>query len=201
MAIRDNVVSREDADVLDSILRNRALPGVLVFDSKGTLEFINQDARRMLAIINTKSHVSEEGEFIPEEIHELYRAARDKEGKDEFEAHCPGGTIFCNGDSYAIRAVDLYRVQTNDSPERVMVIIDKCSMSRSIKVDLDAVQKRFGLTDRELQVTEAIVTGATNSEISERLMISEHTVKDYVKRIIRKTGVKNRSSILCRIMG
>jgi len=67
-------------------------------------------------------------------------------------------------------------------------------------VNLEAAKQRFDLTRREVEVVEAVINGATNHDIAELLSISEHTVKDYVKRIIRKTGVKNRSSILCRIM-
>lgn len=196
----DYVFSGEDGDSLESVIKNRALPGVLVFDFDGRLEFINEDARRMLSIINAKSHVSDESALIPEEINNIFKAARAKESRGNIESHCPNGTFLCNGNRYAIRAVELYRAHTEESPARVMVIIDRCSMGRSLNVNLRGARERFGLTERELQVTEAIINGATNSDISRLLSISEHTVKDYVKRVIRKTGVKNRSSILCRIM-
>jgi DNA-binding CsgD family transcriptional regulator len=193
-------LSLEDRERVDKVLRNRALPGVLIFDREGRLEYISNDARRMLAIINTESHISDEAARIPEEIYSLYRATRRNETLDKVESHCPNGTFCCKGEQYAIRAVDLYKVQTDECPECLMVIIDKCPLGRSLNADLEGAKKRFGLTNRELQVTKEIINGASNHDISQFLFISEHTVKDYVKRVIRKIGVKNRSSILCKIM-
>lgn len=48
------------------------------------------------------------------------------------------------------------------------------------------------LTKREMEVLQEIVDGATNQEISVRLVISERTVKNHVSRILAKLNVKNR---------
>lgn len=182
------------------VIRERALPGALVFDKSGRLLYISTEARKILTIINSKNHISEEVNLIPDEIHSLYETAREKTPSLEPENHCPAGTFFCNGQRYAIRAFDLFETNKDEVPECVMIIIDKCALGRSATFDYRRVKARFGLTDRELQVTEAITRGDTNQEISKALSISEHTVKDYVKKIIRKLDVKNRSSILCKII-
>lgn len=49
------------------------------------------------------------------------------------------------------------------------------------------------LTDRELEVLRMVAGGATNSEISETLDISPHTVKSHVVHIFNKLGVNDRT--------
>ena len=53
-------------------------------------------------------------------------------------------------------------------------------------------KNNFGLTTRELDVVEAIVSGLTNKEIAGKYSISEQTVKHHLKKIFDKVGVSNR---------
>lgn len=48
------------------------------------------------------------------------------------------------------------------------------------------------LTDRELEVFDAIAQGLSNAEISALLFLSEATVKTYVTRILAKLGLRDR---------
>lgn len=52
------------------------------------------------------------------------------------------------------------------------------------------------LTPREGQVLRLIVSGASNTEIAEDLVVSVETVKSHVKRILRKLGAVNRSAAI-----
>jgi len=52
--------------------------------------------------------------------------------------------------------------------------------------------KPFGLTDRELQITSAVVSGRTNKDIASKFDISEDTVKHHLSNIFDKTGVSTR---------
>jgi DNA-binding NarL/FixJ family response regulator len=49
------------------------------------------------------------------------------------------------------------------------------------------------LTARQEQVLRLMADGATNAEIANRLVVSEHTVKSHVKHILRELGVANRT--------
>ena len=48
------------------------------------------------------------------------------------------------------------------------------------------------LTPREVEVLEEIETGASNAEIAKRLYVSENTVKNHIKHILRKLNAENR---------
>lgn len=51
---------------------------------------------------------------------------------------------------------------------------------------------RSELTPRELDVLQVLVTGASNREIAEQLVISDNTVKNHVRNILSKLGLNNR---------
>jgi two-component system nitrate/nitrite response regulator NarL len=55
-----------------------------------------------------------------------------------------------------------------------------------------APQRSFGLTERELQVIQAIVDGCTNREIARQFFISQQTVKHHLNKIFDKVGVSSR---------
>ncbi len=57
-------------------------------------------------------------------------------------------------------------------------------------------EARYGLTKRERQILESIVTGKTNRELSSQLSISEQTVKHHVSHIYDKLGVSSRLELL-----
>jgi two-component system, NarL family, nitrate/nitrite response regulator NarL len=52
--------------------------------------------------------------------------------------------------------------------------------------------KNFNLTNREMEVLAAVVSGSTNREIAKQFSISEQTVKHHVTNIFDKVGAYNR---------
>ncbi|OUL19352.1 DNA-binding response regulator [Nostoc sp. T09] len=51
------------------------------------------------------------------------------------------------------------------------------------------------LTRRELDVARLVAIGATNQEISEKLFITESTVKTHINSIFNRLNIKNRSQL------
>jgi two-component system, NarL family, nitrate/nitrite response regulator NarL len=51
---------------------------------------------------------------------------------------------------------------------------------------------KFDLTERELEIVEAVVEGYSNKDIASQFSISEHTVKHHLSSIFDKLGVDSR---------
>ncbi len=65
---------------------------------------------------------------------------------------------------------------------------------------LALASKRFKLTNRESEVLGFILKGYSSPRIAADLFISEGTVGDHVKNILRKAGTKSRSELLVRVL-
>lgn len=50
-------------------------------------------------------------------------------------------------------------------------------------------------TAREIEIIEAVTSGLSNKEISEKLFISEGTVKNYISNILLKEGLSHRTQL------
>ena len=61
---------------------------------------------------------------------------------------------------------------------------DKISMQDAIEL--------FGLTKRESDILKLLISGYSNKEICEQIVIANNTLKKHVLNIYRKLGVKNR---------
>jgi DNA-binding CsgD family transcriptional regulator len=64
----------------------------------------------------------------------------------------------------------------------------------------DSVQKTYQLTDRELDVLELIVAGASNKVIARQLALSLATVKTHIQHIFRKAQVVSRTELSALVL-
>ena len=62
--------------------------------------------------------------------------------------------------------------------------------------DLAAVCTNFGISKREREILELLISGKTNTEIAEALFIALPTVKNHVSSIYRKLNVKSRYQLI-----
>jgi DNA-binding CsgD family transcriptional regulator/PAS domain-containing protein len=61
---------------------------------------------------------------------------------------------------------------------------------------LEAFCARHRLSPREQEVIHLLLEGLGTSQMADRLSISEHTIRDHLKRLYRKTGTRSRSELL-----
>lgn len=86
-------------------------------------------------------------------------------------------------------------------PRRIVekAVRDYQSASTSHEQVVYELAAAYGLSKREQQVCLALVEGAKNCEIANKLFISKHTVKCHVSNLYRKLGVNSRHQILSTI--
>lgn len=63
-------------------------------------------------------------------------------------------------------------------------------------VDREKIKQATSLTDRELIIIEEIAKGLSNKEISEKLFLTEGTIKNNVTTILSKLGLRDRTQIV-----
>ncbi len=59
-------------------------------------------------------------------------------------------------------------------------------------ISMDHLFQKYKLTQREQEVARLICSGKSSKDIENELFLSPHTIKEYIYRIYKKTGVKNR---------
>jgi DNA-binding NarL/FixJ family response regulator len=77
-------------------------------------------------------------------------------------------------------------------------IVVSQDMAAGVKIELDAdhaLKSRDDISGREQEVLQLVCEGATNREIAERLIVSEHTVKVHLRNILNKLNLRNRQQV------
>ncbi len=64
----------------------------------------------------------------------------------------------------------------------------------------NSVSQKYGLTEREVDVIELLLSGATNKEIAAELSLGLATVKTHLHHIFQKTEVQSRSELVAKVL-
>ncbi|RBQ22220.1 hypothetical protein DP939_04835 [Spongiactinospora rosea] len=168
-------------------------PGLVLFDSSGEATSINEEARRHLASLPDGPSVpSALGVRLPIWIIGTALQARAIAfGRDR------------GGARVRIRTVDGRWLTCHAScltgpggrPGPVALVIEPAAASDLATMIAEA----YGLTPRELEITQLVVRGLTVAEIAERLLISPHTVRDHLKAVYGKAEVSGRGELVARL--
>lgn len=86
----------------------------------------------------------------------------------------------------------------DDQETRFLILMEK--LGRRTQVPTREAKRHFHLTNREHEIVKHVADGRTNKEIAEALEISEHTVKEHIKHILRKTNSATRTGILAQVL-
>jgi DNA-binding CsgD family transcriptional regulator len=66
---------------------------------------------------------------------------------------------------------------------------------------LDGATARYHISPREVQVLSLLLDGEHLAEIGTRLHITSSTVQDHIRSLVEKTGSRNRSDLIARVLG
>lgn len=202
-----------EEEELYSLIRRRAQPGILILNQERTVLYLNHDARCFLEGLMSKSRTSRSKEKkssvdfnqgskppLPEIVCQLY----DHFGKmialrlGETEGVIPTVNRICihEGMVYLLRALLLQAQDLSEAHNDFMILIEKVSQG----VRVDQINWTEKLTPRETEVVHLLLEGKTNKEVAVCIDIGEYTVKDHIKRIMKKLEVSTRAGIVAKVL-
>jgi len=166
-------------DFLD-LVRSRAYPGVLIMGLDNRIVYSNQEGLGFFV----------DPENVPAEVIGLC----DKVKAGHEPQSCCGLLRQQDGVPYSLRAFPIGGPENGHGSTHVMVLIEKVIEKHDI--NYKRAKSEFGLSDREIEVVALLAHGLANKEIGSKLFVSEHTVKDHIKNIMRKMSASSRSEII-----
>jgi DNA-binding CsgD family transcriptional regulator len=184
----------------EMIYEKRAMPCILIFDLDDRLLYACNKVEALLKDFKNSTAGTKKQKPLPREIYQLCKDIGKKVPVNTVKDQHYTSSFSCNGRMYIIRAKPLFRPRDKRNPYCKMIIVEKCSRGRNFELDYEECTKRYHLTRREFEVIGKIIKGLTNQEISSSLSISNHTVKDHIKKIMFKLGVHTRSAVISRVL-
>ncbi|MER7348256.1 helix-turn-helix transcriptional regulator [Streptomyces aurantiacus] len=168
-------------------------PGLILFDAMGQATSINDQARHHLALLPKGPSVpSPLGLELPIWlIGTALQARAVADGHDRGVARMriqttEGRWLTCHASCLT---------GPGDVPGPVALVIEPAAAA-----DLAVlIAQAYGLTSRELQITQLIARGMSTAETAATLFISPHTVRDHLKTIFAKTHVSSRGELVARL--
>jgi len=171
-------------------------PALVILDAAGEIDSITPEAREWLGQLGSGTGMTP----VPEPVYAVAGRARAARSGVSSEPAC-AQVRTATGGWLHLHATCLET--TVDSPRGsgpsggVMVAVVITPAQGADLVPLLALGYR--LTQREQQVLEFLARGMTTSEITARLGISAHTVRDHIKALLGKVGVRSRAELVARI--
>lgn len=83
---------------------------------------------------------------------------------------------------------------------QLLLLIELVQPTDGVHGSQPSATKPLNLTPRETSVIRCLLEGLTNKEIANKLGLSEHTVKDHLKRLMKKTHVTTRTGLVVRML-
>jgi DNA-binding CsgD family transcriptional regulator len=167
--------------------------GVLILDGWGTVVQHNGAAERRLREIGNLGGRWREGQGLPAPIWTvlgaLKRSLRPESDRDL------NGSPYLQVRASSGRWLTLQASRTepaNTRPGESVVIIAPAGPKEVLRLSTIG----YGLSPREREVADLVVRGASTRQISKALYISEYTVKDHLKNIFGKVGVRDRRALV-----
>ncbi len=187
-------------DNLSEILKNRTTPGILIFDMAVRLLYSNSEALEMVPGLQRPGKEGAKPAWeVPDEVRNICTQAQ--------AGPCTTGDAISGldypvikndaGCFFSLRAFPIGDHGGEGEPTHIMVLVERITERHN--VDLVKARERFDLSNREVAVLGLVCLGLTNKAISDKMFISEYTVKDHVKNIMKKMGVGNRSKIIAAL--
>lgn len=195
-----NSINGSGLSRLQEIADRRTVPGVLLFSGTGEVLFMNAEAEVLTRQIMGSPHGAEVQDVLPGEVLELCVSLRSL--LDSQENEMPEGQHELRRVTGDLKAPVLLRgfpLAAHSEKDDACMLILMEKIGRERRVVPDQAKDQYRLTHREVEIVKYISEGWTNKEIARHLTISEHTVKEHVRHLLKKTKTTTRTGILAQI--
>lgn len=163
------------------------VPGLVVLQDDGSVDAISDDAVRWLA------DLPDEGLELPSVVYEVARRARSLA-----ETGRPGLPARARVQVPSRHWLVLHGARLHPvAPGRATtaVVVEPAHRAELMPLVVAAHE----LTAREREVTEMLVRGLSTAEIAAGLWLSPYTVRDHVKAVFGKFGVRSRPELTAKL--
>lgn len=176
-------------------------PGFLILSSSLNLLYRDEQAWKLCGIINRSQEGKSATGVLPQavlqvctQIAALLRS-RNIQNTEELQIK---QVVADRRTEILILAAGLPDAKDPDRSE-ILVLLEE--ISRPSAPLLRSAKKRFHFTDREVSVVQHLLKGMTNKEIANEMDVTEQTVKEHIKNVMKKTKTLTRTAILLAVSG
>lgn len=194
----------DSQEPVDNLADQRAGAGIVVLSSSMQLLHMNRQAAELSKLINMTENGGKPARAahgvlpsaLTELCAELIKALQIRtEAKDweQFEVKRitgnPNKPVLLRG----------FGLPDRGGVQHARLVVTLEEIGRRQQLNTDQAKERFQLTNREQSVVENLAKGWTNKEIANALKITEQTVKEHIKHIMRKTNSTTRTGVLVQV--
>ena len=112
-----------------------------------------------------------------------------------FDALCEGASGYLLKDSTQDKIVESIReVLAGGAPLNMRIAQKVLQLFSKLKTK----ETNYGLTDREKEILQYIVSGLTKQQIADKLFLSFHTVNTHIKNIYKKLHVTTKAAVVSK---
>jgi len=167
-------------------IQNRMPLGAMVFDAKMRVIYHNRPADKFLKSYGIVRELTATAEKIFRERHSGGAGTFSKE-------------ISLNVASKGLPVNLSIRYLYSEEPfPRISVFIS--TKPCNSQLNAEGLIRRYNLTNREAEIFRQLVRGLKNIDIAREVHMQEHTVRDHLKSIYTKCGVKSKLDLVRNII-
>lgn len=186
--------------LVDALLRSKRFDAIAATTPEEVVLALDRDRFDVVLISTSFSPEPLDGLRFVSEIRDLYRDVSIVVLLDTVERslvveafRCGAYGVFSRSDSFQALCKCILCVQEGQvwaSSAELQFVLE--ALVNPIPIETRGLPNSRPLSKREDEIAHMVAEGFSNREISERLELSEHTIKNYLFRVFEKLGVSTR---------